>query len=333
MYNFGFISAVVFGVTRLLSYVGILNQTLADGMAICSCLPMSINVGIVLTGAAGGDEAVAIFNTSFGNFVGVFLSPALILGYLGTIGYVDVGQVYMKLSLIVIVPLIIGQSIQRLIPPIRDFYFQHKRKFKKSAEWALVFIIFTIFSRKFMAGTKGEIGQVFIMIFCEFCLLTSFMAIMWFSLKCLYTNEPELRVTGTFISIQKTIALGVPLITSIYGGNPNLANYTLPILCWHPMQLIVGSLLVPRMAAFITSERERLAAEKGSDSDSDDSADIEAPARLKKGDDDDEPAWDVDVDAAMSESENSDDSVTKGYDDAATAKSCTSTSECSSTFR
>jgi solute carrier family 10 (sodium/bile acid cotransporter), member 7 len=269
VYNFGFISGVVFGVTRLLAMAGILTQNLADGMAICGCLPMSINVGIVLTMAAGGDEAVAIFNTSFGNFVGVFLSPALILGYLGTIGYVDVGQVYMKLSLIVIVPLIVGQLIQRLVRPVREFYFAHKKTFKKTAEWALVFIIFTIFSRNFYSGSKVPIGQVFILIACILCFITGFMAVMWYLLRTLYHDRPLLRVTGTFISIQKTstwhenetlqllllvsssfparslfpsrhpfvfcfaVALGVPLITSIYGGHPNLAFYTLPILCWH----------------------------------------------------------------------------------------------------
>lgn len=63
IYNFGYISAVVFGFTRLLALMGILDQALADGMAICSCLPMSINVGIILTSAAGGDDAVAIFHT------------------------------------------------------------------------------------------------------------------------------------------------------------------------------------------------------------------------------------------------------------------------------
>jgi solute carrier family 10 (sodium/bile acid cotransporter), member 7 len=204
VYNFGFISGVVFGVTRLLAMAGILTQNLADGMAICGCLPMSINVGIVLTMAAGGDEAVAIFNTSFGNFVGVFLSPALILGYLGTIGYVDVGQVYMKLSLIVIVPLIVGQLIQRLVRPVREFYFAHKKTFKKTAEWALVFIIFTIFSRNFYSGSKVPIGQVFILIACILCFITGFMAVMWYLLRTLYHDRPLLRVTGTFISIQKT---------------------------------------------------------------------------------------------------------------------------------
>jgi solute carrier family 10 (sodium/bile acid cotransporter), member 7 len=297
VYNLGFMSATIYGVTRLLAMSGILTQTLADGLAICGCLPMSINVGIILTMAAGGDEAVAIFNTSFGNFIGVFLSPALILGYLGTAGYVNVGQIYMKLTLIVIVPLIVGQAIQRLVRPVREFYFAHKKAFKKSAEWALVFIIFTIFSRNFYSGAKVPLGQVFILIACVICCILGFMGITWLMLRLLYKDTPILRVTGTFISIQKTstypccccccccchlrrepvshqaeppsssfsffvaVALGVPLITSIYGKDPNLAFYTLPVMCWHPLQLILGSILVPHMVRFLAREKGRMAAE------------------------------------------------------------------------
>jgi hypothetical protein len=34
--------------------------------------------------------------------------------------------------------------------------------------------------------------------------------------------------------------------------------YALPILIWHPMQLVVGSALVPRLQKVIASETERL---------------------------------------------------------------------------
>jgi sodium/bile acid cotransporter 7 len=65
-FNFGIVSIVVFAVSRLLTLANMLHQKLADGMVICACLPMAINVVIVLTASAGGDEAVAVFNATFG---------------------------------------------------------------------------------------------------------------------------------------------------------------------------------------------------------------------------------------------------------------------------
>jgi sodium/bile acid cotransporter 7 len=84
------------------------------------------------------------------------------------------------------------------------------------------------------------------------------MAIAWHVLRFFWKDEPELRVMGLFGCTHKTIAMGIPLITAIYGNDPNLGQYVLPILIWHPMQLIVGTLLTPRLSNFIIMEKERL---------------------------------------------------------------------------
>lgn len=142
LFNFGVVSIVVYAVSRFLATTGILNQALADGMVICSALPMAINIVIVLTASAKGDEAAAIFNATFGNIIGIFLSPVLILLYLGTSGDVSLGTVFYRLTLRVIVPLVIGQVVQKLWVQARDFYRKHKRIFKKIQELSLIFIVY-----------------------------------------------------------------------------------------------------------------------------------------------------------------------------------------------
>ena len=52
--------------------------------------------------------------------------------------------------------------------------------------------------------------------------------------------------------------MGIPLIEAIYGGDPNIALYTLPLLVWYPIQIIVGSLLADRLRSFVRSENARL---------------------------------------------------------------------------
>jgi hypothetical protein len=34
--------------------------------------------------------------------------------------------------------------------------------------------------------------------------------------------------------------------------------YTLPLLIWHPMQLVIGTFLAPKLAKFVEREHERL---------------------------------------------------------------------------
>jgi hypothetical protein len=83
VYGFGFVSAAVFGLSRILIVTNALIVPLANGLVICACLPMAINMVVILSKTSDGDEATAVFNSAFGNMLGVFLSPVLILAYLG----------------------------------------------------------------------------------------------------------------------------------------------------------------------------------------------------------------------------------------------------------
>ena len=50
----------------------------------------------------------------------------------------------------------------------------------------------------------------------------------------------------------------VPLIGAIYENDPNVGLYTLPLLIYYPLQLLVGAILVPRLKNFVKEENERL---------------------------------------------------------------------------
>ena len=115
------------------------------------------------------------------------------------------------------------------------------------------------------------------MILFQFLLMVFLMGLAWYMLKFLFRDQPELRVMGVFGCVEKTVSLGIPLISSIYEGNPNEALYTLPILIWHPMQLVVGSLIVSRLAKFVENEREVLRQEKEKADELPVVEDVEAP--------------------------------------------------------
>ncbi len=52
--------------------------------------------------------------------------------------------------------------------------------------------------------------------------------------------------------------MGVPLISAIYEKDPLVGLYTLPLLIWFTMQLVVGSFLAPKLFAWVKAEQERL---------------------------------------------------------------------------
>lgn len=256
-FNFGVVSSIVFGVSRALARSGWISRDLADGLTVCGCLPVTVNMAIVLAEVAGADRAAAVFITAASNLSGVFISPLLILAYLGVNGNVDLWEVFYKLALRVIVPMFVGQ-LCRFAEFVRNFVQNNKPGFKRAQQYLLIYIIYTIFCRALKGGSDNEPGSILLVILFQFILLSGMMVMAWFSLRYLYPDQPKLRVTGLFGCTHKTISIGVPLINAIYGSHPNIGLYTLPILIWHPMQLVIGTLLMPKLQAFIQREQERL---------------------------------------------------------------------------
>jgi len=259
LYSFGVDSAFVYGLSRLLTTFDIINKDLADGMVIAACLPVTINMCVVLTEASGGDVGVAIINSALWNLTGVFLSPILILGYIGVSGDVSVLKVFTKLAIRVLLPIAIGQVLKWLSPPVRDFVKKYKPYFKKAQMYSLVFIVYTVFCRTFSnKDTDVRATDVVIMIVFIGLALAILMVVAWFLLQLCFRKEAKLRITGLYACTHKTVAMGIPLINAIYEGNPNIGLYTLPLLIWHPMQLVIGTFLSPRLLAWVESKEENV---------------------------------------------------------------------------
>lgn len=116
-----------------------------------------------MTKASSGDEASAVFNSAFGNLIGVFLSPLLILGYLGVTADVDLVKVFYELALRVVLPVIVGQLMQKTLPTVVEFYKNHKKMFAKIQQLCLVFIVYTVFCKTFDKESQSSIGDIFLM--------------------------------------------------------------------------------------------------------------------------------------------------------------------------
>lgn len=132
------------------------------------------------------------------------------------------------------------------------FATKHKPKFGRVQEFCLTFIVYTVFCKTFKGGAGGGVdGWQILLVFVFVTLLVAFfMGFSWLVLGCVYKKERALVIMGFYGCHHKTIALGLPLIKAIYGKNPKQGLYALPLLIWHPLQLVVGSAFAPRLAAW-----------------------------------------------------------------------------------
>ena len=121
--------------------------------------------------------------------------------------------------------------------------------------WSLFFFNLHLYLISYPLYT---VGQIFLMIALQFLMLCVVMILAWTCLRLLFRNEPKLQAMGLFGCTHKTVAMGVPLINAIYESNPSVGLYTLPLLIWHPMQLVVGSFVAPYVATYVQRREEEM---------------------------------------------------------------------------
>ena len=98
--------------------------------------------------------------------------------------------------------------------------------------------------------------QIVLLFFIVFMHLVFFCCLAWVVLKCIFKDN-KLVIMGFYGGHHKTVAMGLPLIKAIYEDDPRLGLYALPLLIWHPMQLIFGSALAPKLAAWSKAQEEK----------------------------------------------------------------------------
>ena len=59
-------------------------KALLEGILILTCLPTTVNMCVLLAGAADGNVAAALANAVMGNMMGIFITPALLMYFFGT---------------------------------------------------------------------------------------------------------------------------------------------------------------------------------------------------------------------------------------------------------
>jgi len=237
------VPCLTFGFSRLLLKTELLQPDFADGLLIAACLPMTVKSALIMTVLSGGDEAAALLNTALGSLLGVFVTPAWIQLFLGQGSEVKFLKVVLKLVYKVLLPVVVGQIIRNASAALPPLLKKHKAVSDGIREWGLVFMIYCAYCKTFQSQEyEYETTQVLLVAACVLLELAFLMGAAWLVLNLIFGKQPELVVMGFFGCHHKTVAMGLPLIKAIYEEDPKLGFYLLPLLMWHPGQLLLGSM-------------------------------------------------------------------------------------------
>ncbi|XP_065544307.1 sodium/bile acid cotransporter 7 isoform X5 [Lathamus discolor] len=268
---------------QLLSITPI-NEWLLKGLQTVGCMPPPVSSAVILTKAVGGNEAAAIFNSAFGSFLGIVITPLLLLLFLGSSSSVPFTSIFSQLFMTVVVPLIIGQHSSRQVEGvwlyftdkflwvcsvtvtkivrryIKDWLERKKPPFGAISSCVLLMIIYTTFCDTF-ANPNIDLDKfsLIIIVFIIFSIQMSFMFLTFlFSTRNNSSFTPADTVAIVFCSTHKSLTLGIPMLKIVFAGYEHLSLISVPLLIYHPAQILLGSLLVPTIKSWMVSRQKAL---------------------------------------------------------------------------
>ncbi len=111
----------------------------------------------------------------------------------------------------------------------------------------ILLLVYTSFCESFKQGVwwgpgAWQVGLVAFMCAALFALVMGFTSA---AARALGFSRED-KVAAIFCGSKKTLASGVPMAQLIFGAHPGLALILLPIMIYHPLQLMVGGVLAQR---------------------------------------------------------------------------------------
>lgn len=229
----------------------LLGSELSMGLWMLAILPTTIASATALTAASGAAVPQSIFASIFSNLLAIVCVPLLAFVYMSHSSGFEFSllPVFSKLCWFVFLPLVFGQCL-------RCSFCQFAMGIRSRTRWlpqgAILYIVYLSFAGTVSSGLLETLspGRLFGGLFAVTLLLLLASWGVWQSSKWMNLSQGE-RVAAFFTASQKSIATGLPLLTTILavGSLPAETGLVLlPLLFYHPLQLLLGGFLVPRLS-------------------------------------------------------------------------------------
>lgn len=222
-----------------------LSPDLRMGFLYLCVLPSTISSSVVLTTVAGGNAVGAVFNAVLSSLLGLVVTPLWVAWLMRSAGRSQpLAPVAAEICLLVLAPLVLGQ-VARL--RLRSWAEARKKWLGHLSSGVILFIAFAAFCNSVQARTWSRQGAG---VLAATLLGTVFLFLVaWGLAEALSAwaglSWPD-RVAAAFCGPQKTLASGLPLAKILFGTHPGLGLILLPLMIYHPLQLVVCGLLADR---------------------------------------------------------------------------------------
>ena len=235
----------------------LLNRTLMLGVLFLCALPSTVQSSIALTSIGRGNVAGAVCAATASSLIGLLVTP-LLFGALSHVhggGAVDLSGMWLVV-LQLLVPFAAGHLLRPWIGP---WAARNKRLLSVTDRGSILIVVYTAFSaavvhgiwHQLPPGMLATLGLVVAALLAAGLLITSGVVRI-----CGFGHADE--VAAVICGSQKSLVNGIPIASVLFSG-PTLGFVVLPIMLYHPLQLVVCAWLARRYASrpvAVATERE-----------------------------------------------------------------------------
>ena len=253
LFSLGFIPVVVVLVVTFLHNQDLMPKLLRDGFVAKAAIPTTTSMCVMLSGKAGGNEALAAFNALLGNTLAIVITP-LILGALTEISPdFEATSLAIGLCFKMVVPILVGQLIRFKLGP--EALGAQMNKIVKTKQFLILCLLFQVLSDVFKEGGNAsgeELWEILglVVFFHYFFLATSWV------LAGIVGLAPKDRVAFLMTSTQKTVILGAPMLRVVYADRSpgELGILLLPLVMYHMLELINGLVMSGKINQWVQKQ-------------------------------------------------------------------------------
>lgn len=242
------ITAITFGLFPLM---GIAFRAAADGhvasmvvagVVFLTLVPSTVQSAVALTSMSNGDRAIAVVAASGSSLLGVFLTPLLVGLLLSQDIPTDAGAALRIVGLL-LVPFVLGQLARRVRGLVERTSDADLISFDK---FIVLFIVFVGFSSGTNAGVWEAVSwSDLLVVFVACAAMYAIAGIVSWQVGGFF-GRPR-RIAMFFAGTNKSLMAGLPIALVLFPGE-SLGLMVLPLMIFHQLQLIVGSVFARRFS-------------------------------------------------------------------------------------
>ena len=222
-----------------------LGGTLVLGVLFLCALPSTVQSSIALTSIAQGNVAGAVCAATASSLIGLLLTP-LLFGFLAHMrgGGMDASGMWQVLAELLL-PFVAGHLLR---PWIGAWVARNKSLLAITDRASILLVVYTAFSAAVVHGIWQQLPPAMLgaLAIVVAGLLAAALLITTAGARAFGFAHAD-EVAAVFCGSQKSLVAGIPIASVLFAG-PTLGVVVLPIMIYHPLQLVVCAWLARRYA-------------------------------------------------------------------------------------